>query len=394
MQRQDVRDQLTTNLDVFGSDGDKVGTIVAVDPASIVVEKGFFFPTDYSIPLTAISRIDADGVILAVTKDEALHQHWDAAPTAATGDVASTSTIPPAEWPETTATAPVGTTDLVDDQDTVVVPVAEEELTATKRPVERGAVRVEKDVVAEERTLDVPVTEERVHVARRAVDRPVTDADHVFEEGVIEVPVRGEQVELQKRVRVAEEVELTKDAVQRTEQVRGTVRREEVRVADATPGGEVVVDAPGAATIVPSEASGAGLTATTVPSAVNPGLAWPPTTDADYDALVGKEVASADDQKIGTIRVVQHPAVERPGAGGRHVLLLEPGLFNDWFAGFDPIFLPETAIASVEPDRIVLNLTAEQIQQRSQTWTQPPAGFDGSVLTSLDQSTDAAGTTS
>jgi len=46
--------------------------------------------------------------------------------------------------------------------------------------------------------------------------------------------VRGEQVELEKRVRVAEEVEVGKEAVQRTERVGGTVRREEVRVDDQT----------------------------------------------------------------------------------------------------------------------------------------------------------------
>jgi uncharacterized protein (TIGR02271 family) len=49
---------------------------------------------------------------------------------------------------------------------------------------------------------------------------------------VIEVPIMGEEVELHKRVRVAEEVEIGKEAVQRTERVAGTVRREEVRVTE------------------------------------------------------------------------------------------------------------------------------------------------------------------
>jgi uncharacterized protein (TIGR02271 family) len=89
-------------------------------------------------------------------------------------------------------------------------------------------------VVEEERTLDVPVTEERVRVTRRTVDRAGTADDGAFTEGTIDVPVRGEQVELEKRVRVAEEVEVGKEAVQRTERVGGTVRREEVRVDDQT----------------------------------------------------------------------------------------------------------------------------------------------------------------
>ena len=100
------------------------------------------------------------------------------------------------------------------------IPVMEEELTATVREQEAGAVRIEKDVVAEERTLEVPVTEERVRVERRVVDRPVTAADaDAFEETVIDVPLRRETVDVQKQARVAEEVVVSKEAVQRTERV-------------------------------------------------------------------------------------------------------------------------------------------------------------------------------
>ena len=119
------------------------------------------------------------------------------------------------------------------------IPVIEEELTATVRPQEAGAVRIEKDVVAEERTLEVPVTEERVRVERRVVDRPVTAADaDAFEETVIEVPLRTETVDMQKQARVTEEVVVSKDAVQRTERVTDTVRREEVVVDE-----DAIVDA-------------------------------------------------------------------------------------------------------------------------------------------------------
>ena len=118
--------------------------------------------------------------------------------------------------------------------DTLRVPVHEEELSAVKREREAGRVRIGKDVVEEERQLEVPVTEERVRVERRVVDRDAAPADAAFEEGTIEVPLRAEEVELQKRTRVAEEIEIGKEAVQRTEQVAGTVRREEVRIEDAT----------------------------------------------------------------------------------------------------------------------------------------------------------------
>jgi uncharacterized protein (TIGR02271 family) len=122
-----------------------------------------------------------------------------------------------------------------DDQDTIAVPVVEEELTASTRSVERGAVRIETNVTERDETLSVPVTEERVHVERHAVDRPATDADFSTGSGTIEVPVHGEEVDLSKQARVVEEVEISKDAVQRQQQVTGTVRREDVNVVEESP---------------------------------------------------------------------------------------------------------------------------------------------------------------
>ena len=120
--------------------------------------------------------------------------------------------------------------------DEIRIPVMEEELTATVRQQEAGAVRIQKDVVAEERTLEVPVTEERIRVERRVVDRAATSADAgAFEETVIDVPLRTETVDVQKHARVAEEVIVSKEAVQHTERITDTVRKEEVFVdEDAT----------------------------------------------------------------------------------------------------------------------------------------------------------------
>jgi uncharacterized protein (TIGR02271 family) len=227
----------TTNIingaDVFGADGEKLGTVAAVYPGYIVVEKGFFFPTDYYIPMSAVASYDNDQVYLNLAKDAALNSGWDAQPTdleTATYDTAMAT----------------GTTDIREDfgagtarvatDEEIRIPVMEEELTATIREQEAGAVRIEKDVVAEERTLEVPVTEERVRIERRVVDRPVTAADaDAFEETVIDVPLRRETVDVQKQARVAEEVVVGKEAVQHTERVSDTVRKEEVFVdEDAT----------------------------------------------------------------------------------------------------------------------------------------------------------------
>jgi len=238
--------QISEGAQVRSADEEKLGKVIAVQQGYLVVEKGFFFPTDYYIPTSAIANYDGDTVYLNVGKDEAMSSNWNVAPVgdtvgatvtdtyATTGDVGySAGTVTDVGGQPFEHGSHASTSHLHED-DRLVVPVHEEELTATKRAVERGQVRVEKNVVAEERTLEVPVTEERVHVERRVVDRPATDGDMAFEEGMIEVPVRGEEVDLQKRVRVAEEVEVGKEAVARTERVSGTVRREEVRVDDAS----------------------------------------------------------------------------------------------------------------------------------------------------------------
>jgi hypothetical protein len=96
----------------------------------------------------------------------------------------------------------------------------------------------------------------------------------------------------------------------------------------------------------------------------------------DYDVLKGKAVYSADGQKVGSITNILRPALEMPAARGQHYFLLDPGLIKDWFQGFNQVYLPEAVIADVGPDRVTLNLTAEQIKQRGQDWTKQPAGFE------------------
>jgi len=241
--------------EVFGSDGDKVGKIVAVTNRYFVVEKGFFFPNDYYIPMSAVSTYDDGKLYLTVTKDEALNQGWDVQPLDVETDYAVESTAGYTAGTGTTASASTGST--MTEEDRLRVPVHEEELTATKQPVDRGSVNVSKDVVTEEQELDVPVTEERVQVERRAVDREITPDDTAFQEGTISVPVKGEEVDLQKRTRVTEEVDIGKQAVQQTKQVGGTVRKEQVRVEDKS-NAEVTDATTGTGTTLESDYAGDG----------------------------------------------------------------------------------------------------------------------------------------
>jgi uncharacterized protein (TIGR02271 family) len=213
--------------EVFGSDGYKVGVIAEVQPGYIVVEKGFFFPSDYFIPLSAVASAANGRVELTVSKEVALHSGWETLPDDQSAPVDIAAAIADVEVPRTEVR--------VADKEEIRIPVMQEELTATVRPAEVGAVRIEKRIVAEDQVLEVPVTEEQIRVERRIVDRPVGDDETAaFEQIVIEVPLTAETVELEKQARVAEEIVVTKETVQRTERIADTVRREEVYVDDDT----------------------------------------------------------------------------------------------------------------------------------------------------------------
>jgi len=85
----DERGAIQPGMEVFGSDGEKIGEVFDVLPGWFVVTKGFVFPTDHYIPVAAVANIDADGRIsLAFTKDEALEQGWGTDPAGTDGDAA------------------------------------------------------------------------------------------------------------------------------------------------------------------------------------------------------------------------------------------------------------------------------------------------------------------
>ena len=130
------------------------------------------------------------------------------------------------------ATQPVQAHNNTEDDDTIHVERHEEELQATKTMRDSGEVRVSKDVVEEEQTLEVPVTREEVHVQSHVVDREATDTSGAFQEGTISVPVREEEIEVTKTARVAEELEIDKTTTQDTERVTDTVRKERINVEE------------------------------------------------------------------------------------------------------------------------------------------------------------------
>jgi stress response protein YsnF len=110
------------------------------------------------------------------------------------------------------------------------IPVVEEDVKVGKREVERGRVRVRSYVV--ERPIEelVRLRDETVRVERRPASGDAPVSDDAFKERSIEVSERDEEPVVEKRARVKEEVLVSKDVGERTEQVRDKARRTKVEV--------------------------------------------------------------------------------------------------------------------------------------------------------------------
>jgi len=214
-----MRTALTKGADVYGSDGEKVGSIAEVHPTYVVVAKGFLFQTDYYIPIAAFSGVRDNKLYLNVTKDAALNQGWEARPVYATEEG-------PAE-----ASARGGIN--ADD------PALDVYINASDAaPIGTGGALGG----AGEGGVPIPLAAEHqpTRVARHEVGQAVGPAETVLEEELIEIPVYGDEVQTQTRVRVAEEIEVGKEPVPLTATVSDTVRHEEARVV-----GHVVERIPG-----------------------------------------------------------------------------------------------------------------------------------------------------
>jgi uncharacterized protein (TIGR02271 family) len=118
----------------------------------------------------------------------------------------------------------------VDAGEEAVLPVVEEQIQIGKRQVQGGGARIHTVVTERPVEEQVRLREERVNVERRPVDRPVTDADRLFKEQTFEVTETREEAVVSKQARVIEEVVIGKQASERTETVRDTVRRQDVEV--------------------------------------------------------------------------------------------------------------------------------------------------------------------
>ena len=114
------------------------------------------------------------------------------------------------------------------------IKVMKENLVVGKREVEGGAVQVTSHVVETPVEEKVTLHEEQVSVVRRPVNRPLTGAAaDAFRTRTLSASARSEEAVVGKEARVVEEIGLRKEASDRVETVRDTVRETKVDVEQA-----------------------------------------------------------------------------------------------------------------------------------------------------------------
>jgi uncharacterized protein (TIGR02271 family) len=115
--------------------------------------------------------------------------------------------------------------------DREVVPVVEETAVVHKERVAAETVRLRKRVHEDEEVLDIPVQTEAIEVERVPVGRWIEAPADVRHEGDTTVyPVVEEVLVVEKRLRLVEEVRVTRRQETRHVQERVGLRREEIVV--------------------------------------------------------------------------------------------------------------------------------------------------------------------
>jgi hypothetical protein len=94
---------------------------------------------------------------------------------------------------------------------------------------------------------------------------------------------------------------------------------------------------------------------------------WNPTTHDDYNELKNVDVFTSDDEKIGTIEEVLHPA-SGSTSPTEHYFRVDPGFF-DKLTGDDEMYVRASMVEFVSDDRVVIETPKDRIE--STDWTAP-----------------------
>ena len=238
---------LAVGTEVYSEDGDRLGTVKEVRGQHFKVDARM--QPDYWLPMTAV-RPAADGRLTVMADAERVDNvdettsetdevrmrdtHDHTAQTSATHTSGESHTHATTGRYAAEGTAEGRVRADYDRDDDRSIELREERLRVEKEREQAGTVRLGKQVTEHEETVNVPVREERVVIERTPGSGQATGREISGQDETIEVPVERERVNVAKDAVVAEEVNVRKEATERTEQVQETVRKEELEVDDQT----------------------------------------------------------------------------------------------------------------------------------------------------------------
>jgi uncharacterized protein (TIGR02271 family) len=254
------RGRVSEGMVVKSAEGEKLGKVVACQPAGFVVEKGFLFPKDTMVPYERITSIGNGEILVSLARAD-LGEGAPVRTAAATARAAAGSVAEDvkeaalrAKDALTGASAEArgearGETvsfEQFGKAGEICVALVEEELVTSKHVEKVGEVHVRKEVITEEKQITVPVTREVIRVERVMVSHDVEAGTRTFEKESYDIPIREEHITVEKHPVVREELHVGKEILLAEETASATVRRERaevetlgpVRRAEARPGGD------------------------------------------------------------------------------------------------------------------------------------------------------------
>jgi len=146
------------------------------------------------------------------------------------GGVSATTGMGPTGTPGTTYDQPIPQRERSLETGEAHIPLREERLNVEKEKVQKGEVKIHKEVITEQQHIDVPVTREEVVIEHHPASEARATATPISQGETIRVPVSEEQVNVTKQTVETGEIDVKKRAVQSEQRVSDTVRREEPRI--------------------------------------------------------------------------------------------------------------------------------------------------------------------
>jgi uncharacterized protein (TIGR02271 family) len=219
-----VVDVIEEGLELYSSDGEKLGHIDEINPEFFVVSAGFLGRKQMYLPRSAEERTDGNKVFLNLSRDDIEAQDWSQSGDSEWGQ-SSSEYEGPRPGQQSAAKG-----DQMSSQGTRVRRY-EEELTPEKT-VKENEVRIGKEVVQEQQSVAVPVAREEVRIRTKPVDGNVDDTSDAFQGNEVTIPLREEHAQASTQARAVEEIEVDKVTREDTEEVSGTVRKERFTGAD------------------------------------------------------------------------------------------------------------------------------------------------------------------